>query len=157
MNIIEIWDIFDTADANNDGVISKSEWMNFYELFIDPYNKNCDPDANNLIEAESVVDCFMPLKEDNEIFFKAIDLTPNAWPDIINILSNQGSKVPDKSLTLYAYIFMRRIMLVWGDCVVRYLPKGMDLDQVDSKLLSGMQDYQFRDCATSIMMPFSTI
>jgi len=85
----------------------------------------------------------------------ATEMITDAWIDIKNIMTNKGPKEPDKSLSLYAYIFMRRIMLVWKDCISKYLPDDPD-EEISLRMLTGMEDYVFRDCACSIMKPLST-
>ncbi len=36
---------------------------------------------------------------------------------------------------------MRRVMLVWEDCIGKYIPKDLNWSEVPLRLLTGMEDY----------------
>jgi len=38
----EIFEVFNLVDIDRDGVLTPSEWNNFYDIFVDDFQNNCN-------------------------------------------------------------------------------------------------------------------
>jgi len=52
----EILEIFNFADIDRDGVLSPSEWNNFYDIFVWEF-QNCNKDGIWLLNAKDLGEC----------------------------------------------------------------------------------------------------
>ena len=46
LNKYEISDVFDLADIDKNGVLNETEWDNFYSIFVDDFQTNCNKDGD---------------------------------------------------------------------------------------------------------------
>ena len=63
------------ADKDNDGLISRKEWASFYTVFLTPFIKECDKDADLLLNKKELEDCLKT--KPFEAFGKSYDAVKN--------------------------------------------------------------------------------
>jgi hypothetical protein len=63
------------ADKDNDGLISRKEWSSFYKVFLVPFIKDCDKDADLLLNKKEFEDCLK--SKPFEAFSKSYDAVKN--------------------------------------------------------------------------------
>ena len=49
------------ADKNNDGLVSYNEWNTFYEIFVEPFVKECDKNLDLFLDKKELEGCFKSL------------------------------------------------------------------------------------------------
>lgn len=54
----EIKDVFKTADVNGDEFINQKEWSNFYDLFVNPFEK-CDVTSKYELDKGDLKNCVL--------------------------------------------------------------------------------------------------
>ena len=71
MNSHEIFEIFSIIDENNKGLINPEEWNSFRNLFIIPFELNCDLNRNLFLNEKDLKNCIQKL-ESFKLFFKGL-------------------------------------------------------------------------------------
>ncbi len=90
---------------NNDKTIQDSEWKNFFELFVSPFNE-CDKDSNKLLKIDEVTECIKSGdKFSNVITFHSQWITnmDNFYLKVFNAFDVDR----DNQLNLYDYVMLR--------------------------------------------------
>jgi hypothetical protein len=131
----EIKDLFNTIDFNNNNYIEPNEWSEFFRIFINVYQEECDGDDNFLLSQDELEACFEVESEFpgfNHILEKNEELVD--W--VFAVLEPQARHLENESLNFADYIFLRKTHLAWNKC------------SIDERL-----SYRNMDCAIYVVVP----
>ena len=85
-------------DTNNDNFITDYDWIQFYNLFVDPFQK-CLKSEDYTLTPEDLLDCIV-----NSEYLHSLDHMVTL-PQIETLLFNLNNNV----VTLHDYIWLRRV------------------------------------------------
>lgn len=85
-------------DTNNDNFITDYDWIQFYNLFVDPFQK-CLRSEDYTLTPEDLLDCIV-----NSEYLHTLDHMVTL-PQIETLLFNLNNNV----VTLHDYIWLRRV------------------------------------------------
>lgn len=88
MTPMEVFEVFEVADKNNNGLVSVEEWKSFYNAFVLQFDDKCDIDHDAMLDDIEVKMCFGNF-ETAKSMMNAMDKYTDlkAWDKVVNILS----------------------------------------------------------------------
>ena len=102
--------IFRTVDKNKNSLLDKGEWGEFYQLFIGPYERDCNPNDNYRLTAAGLSKCLdeKNFKVFRQMYKKPMDLAT----DLFDTLQLNGK------VNFADYLLIRRGQKAWEKCAV---------------------------------------
>jgi len=138
LNKYEIAEVFDLADINKTGSLSKEEWRNFYSIFVDDFQGVCNEDGDWYLTPTELAKCmytahwvryFAPMGA-WDISTKAFGpnegeekSTKNFAEDIVYSADKGG----DGRLNFLEYLYLRKASVAWYKCVQERLVTRTDV------------------------------
>ncbi|MCQ2818922.1 MAG: hypothetical protein MJ252_16780 [archaeon] len=111
LNKGEATQIFNFIDKKHTGEITESEWEDFVNLYIIPF-ETCDENNTHVLEKAEFEKCF-----NNEPSSKQIGVDEKTKDKNTDLLMDMLSfNSYDKKINFYSYLLLRQAMFSWGKC-----------------------------------------
>jgi hypothetical protein len=127
LNKYELDDIYSIIDKDEDGLLSVNEYKAFYEIFLDPFQNDCDKDNDYLLSGKELTNCLNKAE-----WFSYFAPTGSPSDSLLGFsVKKDGKKLnkvasdiiyaadsnADNKLNFAEYMFLRKAAVAWKKCV----------------------------------------